>query len=90
MKPHSHRSDQNTLVSTCACFPQSSSLVSLKFQERHEHATPRAVRLVLQVHCQQEWLEIGLLTQFLLRQLSRFCTENTALVPLASASQDYF
>lgn len=59
-------------VPVLAFFPQSSSLVSSKFLECHEHATPRETRPALQAHCQQEWLEIGPHSQFLLRQLSRF------------------
>lgn len=58
-------------------FPQSSSSVSSTFLECHDHATPRGARPALQAHCQQEWVEIGLRSQFLLRQLSRLCTLNT-------------
>jgi hypothetical protein len=69
MRPHSHRSYQNPSVQylcVLSFFPQSSSLISSKFLECHEHATPREARPALQAHCQQEWLEIGLRSQLLL------------------------
>lgn len=73
---------------TAMCFLSPVFLPS-EFQEHHEHATPREVLLALQVHYQQEWLEIGPHSGSASTTLDS-AHKTLAIVPLASASQDHF